>query len=76
MHEQLLARDLQRLLQLLQEGGPKTAHELQRGLRLRTSRIICLLQQLEKQGLVHSPRCTVGRKGNIINLWESTNKDP
>lgn len=71
MTNKLLEQDLRRLLTLLQERGPKTANELHRNLGLSLSRVLSLLRQLQQDGLVHSPHCTTGTKGNPVNLWEA-----
>lgn len=74
MHDRLLEQDLQHLLQLLQEGGPKTAYELHQSLRLSLPRVSSLLHTLELKHLAHTPNLTTGKKGNPVNLWEATRK--
>ena len=57
------------VLQCLQDG-PKTVHEMATLLHLSIPRTNGLLLELNRRGLIHAPRCTVGPRGNTVNLWD------
>lgn len=70
MSERLLQQDQERILASLRAQGPQTAGDLSRQLRLSSARVNSLLQILQAQGRIHSPRCVPGARGNPVNLWE------
>jgi DNA-binding Lrp family transcriptional regulator len=65
----LNSQDRDRVLECLQDG-PKTAHEMALLLRLSPARVGALLLELDRRGLIRAPRCTVGPRGNSVNLWD------
>ena len=64
----LNTQDWDRILQALQDG-PKTASEMAALLRVTPARASGLLQEMNRRGLIHAPRCTLGPRGNSVNLW-------
>lgn len=65
----LHSQDRDRVLQCLQDG-PKTAHEMALLLRLSAPRVGALVLDLNRRGFIRSARCTVGSRGNTVNLWD------
>ncbi|MHB8201999.1 MAG: hypothetical protein ACYDC7_07265 [Acidithiobacillus ferrivorans] len=65
----LHSQDRDRILRCLQDG-PKTTHEMALLLRLSTPRVGALVLDLNQRGYIRAPRCTVGPRGNRVNLWD------
>lgn len=67
--DNLNTQDRERILICLQDG-PKTASEIAALLRMTPPRASALLLEMSRRGLVYAPRCTIGPRGNTVNLWD------
>ncbi|MHB1581465.1 MAG: hypothetical protein ACYCQM_10165 [Acidithiobacillus sp.] len=66
--DNLNTQDQERILRCLQDG-PKTSSEMAALLRMTPPRANALLLEMSRRGRVYAPRCTIGPRGNTVNLW-------
>ena len=62
-------QDCVRILLCLR-AGPMTVGAISKKLHINACRINQMVQQMERRGQVHSPRCIKGSHGTPVYLWE------